>query len=110
MNKPIKVRKSSGDVFKDLGFSDAEATEAKAKSELISAIDSTMRRRRLTQVEAARLCKTDQPTLSKVLRGRMESVSIGQLARWLAALGRTVEIRIGPRVSKAGGKIVVAAV
>jgi predicted XRE-type DNA-binding protein len=44
----------------------------------------------------AELCGTDQPTLSKVFRGRMESVTIDRLAGWLTALGRDVEIVVKP--------------
>jgi predicted XRE-type DNA-binding protein len=97
----IPVHKSSGNVFVDIGFSPAEAAELTAKSILISAIGETIKRRKLTQLEAARRCRTDQPTLSKVLRGRMESVTIDRLTAWLTALGRTVEIRIRPYDSKA---------
>jgi predicted XRE-type DNA-binding protein len=105
----IKARKGSTNIFKDLGFSETEAEEALAKSELISAIAATIKGRNLTQAEAASLCSTDQPTLSKVLRGRMESVTIDKLAHWLAALGRNVEIRIGKRVNLEGGHIAVHA-
>jgi predicted XRE-type DNA-binding protein len=97
----ISVHKSSGNVFSDIGFTPAEAAELTAKSELISAIGETIERRRLTQSEAARRCGTDQPTLSKVLRGRMESVTIDRLTAWLIALGRTIEIRIRPFNAKA---------
>ena len=75
----IPVHKSSGNVFADVGFTHGEVAELTAKSRLISAIDETIRRRKLTQLEAARRCGTDQPTLSKVLRGRMESVTIDRL-------------------------------
>src|SRR5579863_2503956 len=92
----IPVYKSSGNVFADIGFASAEAATLNAKSKLISAIDETIERRKLTQLEAARRCGTDQPTLSKVLRGRMESVTIDRLTAWLTALGRTVEIRVRP--------------
>ena len=97
----IPVHKSSGNVFSDIGFTPAEAAELTAKSKLISAIGETIKRRRLTQLEAARRCGTDQPTLSKVLRGRMESVTIDRLAVWLTSLGRTVEIRVRPYNAKA---------
>lgn len=97
----IPTYKSSGNVFTDMGFSPAEAAELTAKSKLIEAIDETIKRRRMTQSEAARRCGTDQPTLSKVLRGRMESVTIDRLSAWLMALGRTVEIRIRPYDAKA---------
>jgi predicted XRE-type DNA-binding protein len=48
----------------------------------------------LSQTRAARLCSTDQPTLSKVLSGRSDSVSTDQLLRWLAQLGCTIEINV----------------
>ena len=91
----ITFEEGSGDVFADLGFSAVEAGELTVKSTLITAISDTIRQRKLTQ-KAAALCLTDQPTLSKVLRGRMESVTIDRLATWLTALGRTVEIRVRP--------------
>jgi predicted XRE-type DNA-binding protein len=93
--------KSSGNVFKDIGFAPAEAAELAAKSKLITAIGETINKRGLTQKEAARRCHTDQPTLSKVLRGRMESVTIDRLTAWLTGLGRTVEIHVRPYDAKA---------
>ena len=88
----ISFEKSSGNVFADIGFTPAEAAELTAKSSLIIAIKDTIEQRHLTQQAAARLCGTDQATLSKVFRGRMESVTIDRLANWLNALGRDVEI------------------
>ena len=92
--------KSSGNVFRDIGFTPAEAAELTAKSMLITAIAETIAKRKLTQKEAAQRCVTDQPTLSKVLRGRMESVTIDRLTAWLTALGRTVEIHVRPYAPK----------
>lgn len=90
------VRRGTGNVFRDIGFSAAEAAELSAKSALIDAIAETIKRRKLTQKHAAALTGTDQPTLSKVLRGRMESLTIDRLANWLIALGGSVEIRVRP--------------
>ena len=92
----IPFEKSSGNVFADIGFTTAEAAELTAKSSMIIAIKDTIEQRKLTHQEAARLCGTDQPTFSKVLRGRMESVTIDRLASWLNALGRDVEIIVKP--------------
>ena len=100
MKKRPLFERSSGNVFADIGFSPEEAEELAAKSALISAIDETIVRRKLTQNQAAKLCGTDQPTLSKALRGRMESITIDRLAAWLTALGRTVEIRVTPYRAK----------
>jgi predicted XRE-type DNA-binding protein len=69
---------------------------AVVRAELIAAIAVAMSRRDLSQVQASKLLRTDQPTLSKVLRGRTESVSLDKLLSWLQALGCSVEIRVGP--------------
>jgi len=91
-------------VFADIGFTPAEASDLTAKSNLIIAIKDAIAQRKLTQKEAAQLCGTDQPTLSKVFRGRMESVTIDRLASWLNALGRDVEIVVkrAPRSRRQG--------
>jgi predicted XRE-type DNA-binding protein len=70
---------------------------------LIAAIAEAMAARCLSQVQAARLCRTDQPTLSKVLRGRTSSVTVDKLVDWLLSLGRSVELRIGPTNLSASG-------
>jgi len=107
--KRLRSEPSRGNVFTDLGFSPADAAELNVKSTLITSISDTIKERQLTQTEAAELCGTDQPTLSKVLRGRMESVTIDRLAAWLMALGRTVEIHIKPYDGKAkAGRFVIA--
>ena len=95
------VEVGSGNIFADLGFSPAAAAELTVKSALVMTIRETIAARGLTQGAAARLCGADQPTLSMVLRGRMERVRIDQSAGWLTPLGRTVEIRVRPY--EAGG-------
>ena len=92
----IPVHVGNANLFADIGFAAPETAELTAKSVLIDAIRETLELRGLTQRDAAQLCGTDQPTLSKVLRGRLESVTIDRLAAWLTALGRTVEINLRP--------------
>ena len=90
----VRIEKSSGNVFLDIGFDKAEAAELLAKAKLSLELQRAIRARGLTQKQAATLCGTDQPTLSKVLSGRMTSISMDQLTRWLNALGRSVEIKV----------------
>ena len=105
----ITARRGSGNIFRDMGFTEAQASELAIKSALIDAIRETIEQRGLTQLEAAKLCRTDQPTLSKVLRGRMESITIDRLALWLASLGRIVEIHVRPYNSRSKtGQLVIA--
>jgi predicted XRE-type DNA-binding protein len=101
------VHRGSVNVFRDMRFTAAEAAELSTKSVLIDAIADTIERRKLTQKKAATVVGTDQPTLSKVLRGRMESVTIDRLTAWLTALGRTVEIHVRPYdASKKAGQLI----
>ena len=90
----MRITKSSGNVFSDIGFEAIEAEELAAKSDLVSLLARAIRVRKLGQQEAAAICRADQPTLSKVLNGKLESVTIDRLARWIAPLGATVSIRV----------------
>lgn len=65
-----------------------------ARDRLISAIAGAIATRDLSQVRAAALCGTDQPTLSKVLRGKTASVTLDKLCLWALALGCTVNISV----------------
>ena len=67
---------------------------AASKAQLIAALAETLKSRGLTQVRAAQLCGTDQPTLSKVLTGRSDRVTVDKLMRWLAALDRPVGLQV----------------
>ena len=86
---------SSGNVFADLGFPDAD--EMLAKAELAIKIGDILRKRRLTQVQAATLLGVDQPKVSALIRGRLSGFSIERLLRFLLRLGTDVSITIKPR-------------
>lgn len=82
----------SGNVFTDLGFSNAG--EMLAKAELARQIAGIIADRHLTQVEAARLLRTTQPKVSDLLRGRLAGFSLERLIRFLNALDRDVRIHV----------------
>lgn len=88
---------SSGNVFADLGFRNAE--EMLAKAELAQRIAVIIERRRLTQAKAAKVLGVDQPKVSALKRGRLSSFSIERLMRFLVLLGRDVEIVVKERRS-----------
>lgn len=88
----------------DKGLS-VQNEELAVRARLIAAITETMAARGLSQVQAAKLCRTDQPTLSKVLRGRTQSVTLDKLVGWLLALGRSVEIRIARSDQRQKGQL-----
>ena len=94
-NDDIPVTASSGNVFADLGV--AEPDEALAKAQLASHIRQAIRRRRLTQAEAAALTGLDQPKVSALVNGRLAGFSSDRLMHCLTALGQDVEITVRTR-------------
>jgi len=83
---------SSGNIYADLGLDHAE--ELAAKAELVREIRRTMDRRSLTQLQVAKLTGVDQPTLSKLLRGRTSNFSFDRLTEMLRDLGRNVVLLV----------------
>ena len=92
---------SSGNIFADLGLSDAE--ELFARCQLMSRVYDIVRERRLTQAQAAKILGTNQPTVSDLMRGKMHKFSMERLIGFLNALGQDVEISIRPRPADAEG-------
>ncbi len=93
--KSIPVTEGSGNVFADLGV--AEPEEELTKAQLASHIRHTIKRRRLTQLQAGHLMGLDQPKVSALMNGRLAGFSSDRLMRFLAALGQDVEIVVKPR-------------
>jgi len=71
---------SSGNVYEDLGFKDAEAMLAKAR--IVAEIVRIIRARRLAQTVAAKILGVTQPKISALLNGQFQSYSQEQLI-WL---------------------------
>ncbi len=88
----MKIERGSGNVFADLGLQNADAHLLKA--ELVTQIDRIIRRRGLTQVEAAKQLGLAQPDVSRLLRGEFREYSMERLLRFLTALGRDIQIVI----------------
>lgn len=92
MSNDTTVEESSGNVFADLGYPDAE--EALAKSRLAQRIAEIIEKQNLTQVQAASVLGVDQPKISKLVRGQLREFSTDRLFRFLNALNQDVEIVI----------------
>jgi predicted XRE-type DNA-binding protein len=100
---------SSGNVFADIGFK--EADELALKSDLVWYINRVIEERGLKQVEAADILGINQPKVSALKRGQLEEFSVDRLMKFLVALGQSVDISIHPamqpavRVLKTGGGV-----
>ena len=100
--KKIKLTRSSGNVFRDLGFSPDEAEYLKVRSELMVNLQKVITARGLKQAEAAELLGVTQPRISDLMRGRIDLFSIDTLIDMLARLGIRAKLVLQPRRRRAG--------
>lgn len=90
-----KIRRSSGNVFRDLGFSAEEATHLKIRSDLMIRLSKLIETRGLTQAQAAELFDVTQPRISDLVRGKIDRFSIDTLIAMLGHAGVRVQIVLG---------------
>ena len=90
----MAVTKSSGNVFRDLGFSEDKSAELMLKSSLLQALQETIKGRGWKQIEAAAHLRIDQAKVSKLLSGQMAGFSIERLVHFLSLLGQHVEVTV----------------
>ena len=101
MNK-MKRTRSSGNVFRDLGFSPDEAEYLKVRTELMANLQKVITARGLKQAEAAELLGVTQPRISDLMRGRIDLFSIDTLIDMLARLGVRAKLVFQPIRRRAG--------
>lgn len=84
------IERGSTNVYADLGLDNAE--EMLVKAQLATEINGIIKRRKLTQVQAAELLGITQPKLSGLLRGQFRGISESKMLECLTRLGRDIEI------------------
>jgi predicted XRE-type DNA-binding protein len=94
MGERLKMRRGSGNVFRDLGFSEDEAHSLTLRSELMISIERFVERSGLTQAAAAKRLGIRQPRLNALLRGRFNQFSLDALVTIAARAGLRVELKI----------------
>jgi len=98
VKKKVRVTKSSGNVFADIGL--PNAAEHSIKANLAVAIAARIKSKGLTQVEAASLLGLAQSDVSKLLRGHFAGYSYERLFGYLIALGWKVRIEVSEARTK----------
>jgi predicted XRE-type DNA-binding protein len=82
-------------IWDALENSPAEATNMKARSDLMIAIRDAVEGWQLTQAEAAKRLGVTQPRMNDLLRGRIDKFSLDALTILATDAGLVVEWRIG---------------
>jgi predicted XRE-type DNA-binding protein len=98
MKKKIKVTKSSGNIFADIGI--PNAAEHSIKADLVLGIAALIKSKGLTQAKAAALLGLAQPDISKLLRGNFAGYTYDRLFSYLNALGEKIRIEVSQAKTK----------
>jgi predicted XRE-type DNA-binding protein len=70
-------------LFEDLGFRSDDASELALRSEIAARLSLLIEERNLKQKEAANLFKIPQPTVSKIINGNIDKLSLAFFVRLL---------------------------
>jgi predicted XRE-type DNA-binding protein len=93
----VRARRSTGNVFSDLGFGDDEAENLKIRADLMIELTRLIEAQGLTQVAAAELLGVTQPRISDLMRGKIDRFSVDSLIEMLGHAGACVSIVVNPR-------------
>jgi predicted XRE-type DNA-binding protein len=91
----IECEISSGNVFADLGIENPEEELTKAK--LVWEIELIIKKRKLSQAEAAKVMGINQPKVSALIRRKLDGFSVERLIHFLNALGQDIDIVVRPK-------------
>lgn len=87
MNRLLKRVVGPENIFRDLGFDDAEAENLKLKSTLMQCVGKFVKQSNMTQSEAAIVLGVTQPRLNQLLKGKIQLFSLDALVNMPASAG-----------------------
>ena len=94
MNRLPKRVVSPENIFRDLGFGDAEAENLKLRSTLMQRVEKFVKQSNMTQSEAAIVLGVTQPRLNQLLKGKIQLFSLDALVNMLANAGMRVTLTV----------------
>jgi predicted XRE-type DNA-binding protein len=86
------IRRSSGNVFVDLGFDKETAEHLRIRSALMATVRRVIDDAEMTQSEAAKLFNVTQPRISNLMRGKIDLFSVDTLIEMLSRAGVGIEV------------------
>ena len=93
-NDDFQLEPSSGNVFKDIGFSDDEAVNLSVRAQLTSTLKDLIEESGLSQRETAKLLGVKQPRIAELVGMKIQYFSIDTLLKYLDRLGRRISFVI----------------
>jgi predicted XRE-type DNA-binding protein len=95
--EPLEMYEGSDNVFKDIGFSDAEAQSLLIRSTLMIEIERIVRANGWTQAKAAKILGITQPRVSEIMSDHVDLFTVDTLIKYLSMLGREVSVNVTER-------------
>lgn len=90
---------TTGSIFDDLGFDEAEAENLKIRAALMRNIEQYIKENNLTQSQAAELMGVTQPRISNLIKGKINKFTIDMLVNMLARAHVSVALVIDNQIA-----------
>ena len=92
----LKMTRSSGNVFRDVGFGPGEAEHLLVRADLLIKIQKLIESKKLTRAALAKTLRITRPRVTELLKGRIDLFSTDALIDILARLGVRVRLVLKP--------------
>lgn len=100
-----RVEMSSESIYAELGYKNYE--EMETKSNLVMEISKAIKRKKITQTQAADIFGISQPKLSELLNGRFRGYSVERLIHFLNEIGQDVDIVVKSKPANRKARVAV---
>ena len=84
----------SDNIFRDLGFPEAEAQNLLLRADLVVRIRKVIAKLDITQAEAAKRADITQPRMNDLVKGRTHKFTLDALVNVASQLGYTVKLSL----------------
>ncbi len=92
MTEKLTIVVGSDNVFRDLGFPEAQAQNLLLRTDLVVSIRKAIAKLGMTQAEAAKRTGITQPRMNDLVKGRTHKFTLDALVNVAAQLGYTVKL------------------
>ena len=94
MSEKLRTVIGSDNVFRDLGFPEAEAQNLLLRADLVVHIRKIIGKLGFTQAEAAKRAGITQPRMNDLIKGRTQKFTLDALVNVAANLGYLVKLSV----------------
>ena len=94
MTEKLNIVVGSDNVFRDLGFPEAEAQNLLLRTDLVIHIRKVVEKLGVTQAEAAKRAGITQPRMNDLVKGRTKKFTLDALVKVASSFGYSVQLKL----------------